>query len=62
MNHAKLSMEVSDCGIKEGECHDCPEWTGKWQLYLRCVKCALLLQLCAFTVLQGRVANTVELS
>lgn len=60
MKHAKLSMEVSDCGIKEGQCQDCPRWAGKWQLCLWRVRCALLLQLCALTVLQGRVANTVN--
>lgn len=53
MKRVKLSMGDSDCGGKGGEGQDCPVWIGKWQLCLWCVKCALLLQLCAFLVLQG---------
>lgn len=44
------------CSVKEVERHGCSVQTGKWQLYLWCVKCALLLQLCALVVLQRRVA------
>lgn len=39
------------CSVKGGECRDCSVQTGKWQLYLGCVKCARLLPVCASVAL-----------